>query len=121
MSSGAGHGLPRASGEGLSGEAEGIGGQTLNFKLKNKVFSFEEQKTNLIELLGTSMKAENGPERSDRAGTENGLRAQFPVDRGSPVETRNQLVACSKRSRGSSRGTRKTPGWCRPFARNSTL
>jgi len=72
-----------------------------SFKLKNKVFSFEEQKTNLIALLGTldeklktaqneisELEQKMAFVRSDRWTTD------------PPAEVRNQLVALQQKEQG---------------------
>lgn len=71
------------------------------FKLKNKVFSFEEQKTNLIDLLGTldeKLKTAQNEvtELEQRAAFVRGPRWTADV----PVETRNQLVALQQKEQG---------------------
>jgi capsule polysaccharide export protein KpsE/RkpR len=72
-----------------------------SFKLKNKVFSFEEQKTNLIELFGTL------DEKLKTAQTEvTELEQRMAFVRSSrwtadlPAETRNQLVALQQKEQG---------------------
>lgn len=72
-----------------------------NFKLKNQVFSFEEQKTNLIQLLGTldeKLKASQNEisELEQRLAFVRGPRWTADL----PAETRNQLVALQQKEQG---------------------
>lgn len=71
------------------------------FKLKNKVFSFEEQKTNLIGLLGTldeKYKAAQN-ETSELEQKMAFVRSEkWTID--PPADTRNQLVALQQKEQG---------------------
>ncbi len=71
------------------------------FKLKNNVYSFEEQKTNLIELLGT---LDEKLKTAQNEVTELEQRMAFVRSprwtADPPVETRNQLVALQQKEQG---------------------